>query len=624
MFDLIIPIVAVAMLVIVVLFVLPSITLGLVIIGERQVGIVVKRFSREGKGLPPGQLVALNGEAGYQADTLAPGWHFGYWSWMYSVIKVPVTVIPQGEIGLVVAADGRAVPPERILGRVVLSDNFQNARKFLTNGGEKGRQLGILTAGTYRINTAIFTVITARNAADNEMNPDELVVYSVEPDKVGIVTTLDGASIPEGEIAGLYLGGHDNFQNGQAFIEAGGQRGLQEQVLLSGSWNLNPWFVRVEQVPMTEIPIGYVGVVISFIGKAHMDISGESFKHGDLVNTGHKGVWAIPLYPGKHPINTRVMKIELIPTTHIVLNWADRAEQHGYDSRLESINVRSADGFAFELEVAQVIHVGALEASKVIMRVGSMQNLVDHVLQPIVGNYFRNAVQAYTVIDYLEERSKRQLDAAQHIREALKMYDVEAIDTLIGAITPPAQLMQTLTDRKLAEEQRKTYSVQEEAQKQRQQLVRQTELADIQQQVVKSEQGVNIAELLAQASIKKANGEAEATKLHALGEAEAIRATGQAHAEAYKLGAEAMGSQGYTAVQLMQIIGDRSVRIIPDIMVNGGGNGSSGGLVEALLGMIIKEQLGTRTVVPSSNGNGNGNGNGEKVTVSTPVTLPEQ
>ncbi len=599
MFDLLIPLLVIVVVVVVVLFVLPSITLGLVIIGERQVGIVVKRFTRGGPGLAPGQLIALKGEAGLQADTLAPGWHFGYWSWMYNIIKVPLVVIPQGEIGLVVSAAGEAVPPQRILGKVVDCDKYQDARKFLLNGGEKGRQLGILTSGAYRINTAVFNVITAHNAEANDMNPEDLHVYNIEPDKVGIVTTLDGAAIGEGEIAGLYLPNHDNFQDAQAFMSAGGQRGLQEQVLLSGSWNLNPWFARVEQVPMTQIPIGYVGVVISFIGKAHMDISGEQFKHGDLVNTGHKGVWAIPLYPGKHPINTRVMKIELVPTTNIVLNWAQRAEQHGYDARLESINVRSADGFAFDLEVAQVIHVGALEASKVISRVGSMQNLVDHVLQPIVGNYFRNVAQAYTVLDYLAARSERQQEAAEHIRVALKSYDVEGIDTLIGAISPPAQLMQTLTDRKIAEEQRKTYEVQEEAQKQRQQLVRQTELTDIQQQVVKSEQGVNIADLLAQAAIKQANGEAEATKLHALGEAEAIRVTGEARAEAYKLGAEAMGSQGYTAVQLMQIIGERGVRVIPDIMVNGGNNGG-GTIADALLGIVLREQLGQKavTVVP--------------------------
>lgn len=595
------------------LFVLPSVTLGLVVIGERQVGIVIKRFAGGNKSLPPGKLLALNGEPGYQADTLAPGWHFGYWSWMYSVQRVPVTVIPQGEIGLVVAADGAAVPPERILGKTVVCDNFQDARKFLTGGGEKGRQLAILTAGVYRINTALFTVITRANAQQHDMDADDLLVYSVEPDMVGIVTTLDGAPIPEGEIAGLYLPGHDSFQNAQAFIDADGQRGLQEQVLLSGSWNLNPWFVRVEQVPMTEIPIGHVGVVISYIGKAHLDISGSEFKHGDLVNVGHKGVWATPLYPGKHPINIRVMKTELVPTTNIVLNWASRVEQHAYDARLSSINVRSRDGFAFDLEVAQIIHVGALDAPKVISRVGSMQNLVDHVLQPIVGNYFRNSAQAYTVLDFLTARSERQGEAVQHIQKALRSYDVEAIDTLIGEIRPPDALMRTLTDRKIAEEQQKTYQVQEEAQKQRQQLVRQTELADIQQQVVKAEQGVSIAELQAQSKIKEASGQAEATRLNALGEAEGIRAIGEAQASAYRSGAAAMGAQGYTAVQLMQIIGERGVQIIPEILVNGG-QGGQGSLVEALLGIILANQVnGQAPAVPATNGS----------TPAQPPTLPE-
>jgi uncharacterized membrane protein YqiK len=280
---------------------------GAVFVRERQVGIVVKRFSRT--DLAPGQLVALDGEAGYQADTLPPGLHFGYWLWQYSVSKASVTVIPQGEIGLVVAADGASIPPQRILARVVACDNFQDARAFLRNGGEKGRQLGILTAGTYRIHTILFDVITASDAAVHGMPSDALRLYRVQLDRVGIVTTLDGAPIEPGEIAGPTVEGHRNFQDAQAFLEAGGRRGLQEQVLLSGSWNLNPWFAQVEQVPMTEVPIGYVGVVISYVGRAHEDVSGAEFKHGDLVNPGHKGVWVEPLHPGKHPLNTRVMKL---------------------------------------------------------------------------------------------------------------------------------------------------------------------------------------------------------------------------------------------------------------------------------------------------------------------------
>jgi uncharacterized membrane protein YqiK len=562
---------------------------GLVIIGEREVGIVVKKVSFSGRGLPAGRLIALEGEAGYQADTLAPGWHWFHWSWQYSVRKEPVVVVPQSEIALLVANDGTSIPPERILGKVIDCDNFQDARKFLTQGGEKGRQMGFLTAGTYRINTALFKVITTENASKHGMSADQLRLYTVQSDKVGIVTTLDGVPIQQGEIAGPTFAGHDNFQNGQKFIEARGRRGLQEQILLSGSWNLNPWFVQVEQVPMTEIPIGYVGVVISFVGEAQADVSGVAFTHGNLVNPGHKGVWVEPLYPGKHPVNTRIMRVELVPTINIVLNWSGRTERHKYDANLEALTVRSTDGFAFDLEVSQIIHVGALDAPKVISRVGSMQNLVDNVLEPSIGNYFRNSAQDYTVLDFLNARSERQAEAAEYIKAALRSYDVQAIDTLIGDIQPPASLMQTQTDRKIAEEQRKTYEVQQMAQTQRQQLVRETALADIQQEMVKSEQSVQIADLKAQAQIKQATGEAESTKLKAVGEAESIRATGTAKATTYRAGVEALGAQSYTAMQLMQIIGDRNVRLIPDVLV-GGNNGGTNGLVDGLLSLILWNQ----------------------------------
>jgi len=549
---------------------------GLVVIGEREVGIVTRKFS--GRSLPPGRLIALNGEAGLQADTLAPGWHFGFFSWQYNVRKASVVMVPQGEIGLVLASDGKTIPPDRILAKQIDCDDFQNARKFLTQGGEKGRQLGILTAGTYRINTDLFEVIISGNAAKYGMHAAQLKVYSVEPEKVGIVTTLDGIPIDEGEIAGAVIPNHDNFQKAQAFISQGGRRGLQEQVVLSGSWNLNPWFAQVEQVKMTEVPIGYVGVVISFVGASRTDVSGASFTHGNLVKKGDKGVWVEPLYPGKHPLNSQIMKMELVPTTNIVINFTTRfSGEHGYDRQIEALKLLSFDGFTYELEVFQIIHVAAMDAPKVISRLGSMQNLVDQVLRPIVGNYFRNSAQEFTILDFLSARSERQAEAAEHVRTALHAYDVQAVDTLIGMITPPEALMQTLTERKIAQEQQKTYEVQRLAQTQRQELVRETALADIQKQVVTAEQGVKIAELEAASKVKQANGEAEA-----------IRLTGQAKADAYLAGVRALGSQGYTTLQLMQVIGDRQVRIVPDVAVSG--NGSGAGLLDALMGTMLHDQ----------------------------------
>jgi hypothetical protein len=159
--------------------------LGFTSISENQVGIVVKRFATH--NLPPGRIVATEGEAGFQAETLAPGWRLGLWPWQYKVTKVPMVIIPQGQIALIVAADGATIPGERILAKVIDCDDFQDAKKFLENGGEQGRQLRILTAGTYRINTALFTVITQDNCGKHGMTPDQLRVFEVRADMVGII-----------------------------------------------------------------------------------------------------------------------------------------------------------------------------------------------------------------------------------------------------------------------------------------------------------------------------------------------------------------------------------------------------------------------------------------------------
>jgi uncharacterized membrane protein YqiK len=568
---------------------------GMWTIAPNKSGLVIKRF---GKPLESGRIIALDGEAGYQARMLSPGWHWGLWRWRYKVVKVPVVVVQPGEIALVVAADGQAMPQERVLGRNVECDRFQDAQAFLNGGGERGRQLAFLTAGTYRINPALFEVVMTSNAEQFDMTEADLRVYQMPPDRVGIVTVLDGRSIPPGDLAGPSVPGHDSFQRGQAFIDAGGCRGLQEEVLLSRSWNLNPWFVKVEAVALTEIPIGYVGVVVSYVGKEHLDLSGDGFTHGDLVEKGRKGVWNDPLLPGKHPINTRVMKVEPVPTTNIVLNWAQRTESHQYDQRLSSILVRSKDGFSFSLDVAQIIHIGMKNAPRVISRVGSMQNLVDHVLQPTVGNYFRNSAQRVTVLDFLSARSERQKEAFDNIKQAIEAYDVECIDTLIGDIVPPQELMKTQTDRKIAAELERTYEAQREAQVQRQALERETAVANLQNEVVRSEQMVRIAQQNALANAeaaqgdsnairRRAEGQAAAVRLNGDAEASAIRAIGAAKAEAYTLGIEAVGSGGYTAMQLASILGEHNVKLVPDIAVSGEG---TNGLVTAVLARMLSTE----------------------------------
>jgi uncharacterized membrane protein YqiK len=577
---------------------------GLVIVPENKTGLVTKKFVLFGehKELTGDRIIAVNGEAGFQAEMLSPGLHWWMWPWQYNIDMQGFVVIPEGHIGLVSAKDGLVPQTGRILGRRVECENFQDSLGFLMNGGQKGRQSSFITNGVYKINTHLFEVSIVKQA-------------TIQENMVGVITSLDGEPLENGQIAGKNVEGHNNFQDFDKFLELGGNRGLQQQTILAGTYNLNPWAVQLEEVQMTEIPIGHVGVVISFVGEDGVDVTGVNFKHGNLVGKGQKGVWAEPFGPGKYPINKYTNKIELVPTTNLVLNWANaRTESHNLDKGLNTITVRSKDGFPFNLDVSQIIHIPMTEAPKVIARFGNMNNLVSQVLEPTIGNYFRNSAQDSDVIAFLTTRKERQDSAKMHISKVLDEYNVHAVDTLIGDIVPPAELMKTLTDRKIAQEQEVTFETQKKAQVQRQTLEKETAIADMQGEVVKADQGVQIAERHADASVKKATGDAnsvkiaaeanaEATKLKAeadatrtslIGnaEAEAILSKGKSTAEAYKLAVDAMGKENFTTFKVTEEIGKNNVKIMPDLLISGGQNG--GNSMDGLLGLQILDMMGEK------------------------------
>lgn len=568
---------------------------GMVIIPEDKIGLVVKKFVLFGanRTLPEGRIIALNGEAGMQVDPLAPGIYWGYWVWQYQIEFANFTEVPLGQIGLIEAKDGNQLPTGAILGKSVECNGYQDGRLFLNNGGQKGKQRKYITNGVYRINTMLFNV--------------QLVdITVIGSGKVGVVTTLDGYPLDPGQISGKEIDGHNNYQDFDAFIEHGGQRGLQIQPILSGSYTINPWAVRVEMGEMVEVPIGHVGVVISYVGKEGKDVSGDGFKHGNIVSVGEKGVWKDVLDPGKYPINKATHKVQLIPTTNIVLNWADaKNESHNLDQNLCTITVRSKEGFPFNLDVAQIIHIPSNQAPYVTARFGSVENLVSQVLEPTIGNYFRNSAQKSGVIDFLDSREQRQDEAKKTIGEALKEYNVNAVDTLIGDIVPPPDLMKPLTSRKIAQEQEITYKSEMNAQKIRQELEKETALANMQGQIVTADQSVNIAAKKADAAVKEAEGQAksvelaakaEATKIEVTGRAEAtkIEAIGKATAEAYKKQVDAMGADNFSKFKVIEEIGKNKTKIIPEVLIQGSDGNSNP--IMGLLGFELLQKVQNGTV----------------------------
>jgi uncharacterized membrane protein YqiK len=572
---------------------------GFVVIGEHEVGIVIKKFSlNPSLKLPSDRLIALNGEAGCQADTLSIGSHWLF-PWMHTVLKEPIIEVAAKEIALVIANDGKPIPAKRRLGKVVSCNEFQDARKFLNNGGEKGQQLGILKTGKYRINTRLFTVITSANASAHGVNPQDLKVYAVDSDNVGIVTTLDGLEVTDEK--GITVGpivrdkeaqeGHDNFQNAQKFIDLGGWKGLQEEVIPTGEYNLNSWFIKVEQVPVTVISEGTIGVQVSLIGKeapkpdmsrisSQSDLAEEGFQ---LVEEGYRGVWKEPLGIGRYSINTKIRRIVVVPIYQITLDWTDDTDKpdNNYDKKLGTLKLWSRDGFPLSIEIKQRFFVPGKNASMMVSKIGSpgslkeelinessissdnkkfrsIRDLITRVLEPTVSNYFSNAVQDCEGLDFVDKRSDRQREAKSCIESALKDVGVTAVDTLIGEINLPPQLQKILNDRKIAEEEKKTLDIQKNAERARQDVLREAVIADKQKDLVSAEVNVEIA---------KSNADAQKHQTDA--NSDRIIREGQARAQAYREEINAFGStRDYVNYEVGIKAAENRVPLVPGVMVN--------------------------------------------------------
>jgi uncharacterized membrane protein YqiK len=223
---------------------------GVIIVPDDSVGVVTKKFVLLGnnRSLPDGKIVALHGEAGFQAGTLSPGLHIGLWPWQYTVDKVKFLTVPQGKVGCVEACDGQPLTG-RIVAKEVSCDTFQNAGAFLTNGGERGPQMGLIPPGTYRINTLLFNV----SVVD---------AVQVPPGKIGVVEARDGKSLASGRIIARQVD-CNSFQDSQAFIDRGGERGPQMAVMSPGTYRINPFMFSVSLADAVDVPDNKIGVVMT-------------------------------------------------------------------------------------------------------------------------------------------------------------------------------------------------------------------------------------------------------------------------------------------------------------------------------------------------------------------------
>lgn len=625
---------------------------GVRYIPNDRIGVIEKRWSFRGS-LKSG-FIALNGEAGFQPEILRGGIHY-LTPLQYRVHRMALVTIPQGRIGYVFARDGRPLHATQTLAANTPStSSYQDVRAFLAQGGQRGPQRTLLREGTYAINLAQFLVVTEGKLYYLGMSKEDdavfrqmgqtvadrggfaPVVIKGADDAIGIVTVHDGPSLPQGELIAPVVGDaphdlrtyHNNFQDPEAFLAAGGLRGRQLQVLVEGTYYINRLFATVELIAKTVVEVGHVGVVVSYTGAAGMDTSGSEYKHGELVARGQRGVWNEPLLPGKYAFNTYAGKVIMVPTTNFILKWTKgEIGSHKFDENLHEVSLITKDAFEPNLPLSVVVHIDYRKAPLVVQRFGDVKKLVEQTLDPMVAAYFKNIGQTRTLIQLIQERSVIQAISSEEMKARFSHYNLELEEVLIGTPTAGANdkhiaiILEQLRSRQIAEEQVETYKTQEKAAAKERDLREAMARASTQKQLTESELAITIEanqgkaayeRSIQQAAQKRTMAEAEATERRLLADAEAtrIRILGEAEADrAARVGiAEAVaideqvraygGPKFQVTQQVMksfaEAIAEAKVDVVPRVVIGGTGNGQgqTGSIAETLLALLLSDKLG--------------------------------
>jgi uncharacterized membrane protein YqiK len=655
---------------------LASWLLGLRYIPHSSVGIIEKFWSNRGS-LKEGNIVASKGEAGFQTRLLRGGLHWGFFPWQYKVHRQPLVTVSEGMIGYVYARDGRPLAPIQTLGQVVECNHFQDAQAFLQNGGQRGRQRLVLREGVYAINLALFVVITEDTVYSGPIREREQTKYAdwqnqlevarafdpvvigygsrvertagsardeatisrqddmelLPSDNIGVVSVQDGPTVPAGEIIAPELAlredglDHNYFQDPEAFLELGGKRGKQLQVLTDGTFFINRWFATVEVKPKTVIPIGYVGVVVSYYGSAGTDVTGDAFRYGEQVDPGHRGVWKQALTPGKYALNPYAVKVEMVPTVNFVLRWiTGQVESHHYDEDLLSLELVTADGYEPMLPLSLILHIDYQKAPRVVQRFGDVRRLISQTLDPILTAYFRDVAQGSHMLDLLTKREEIQQKATAELGRRFLSYDIECVAVLIGRpeakidkarpdYNPIELLFDQLRARRLAEEQKETYSKQEAAAVRLKELNQANAAAEKQKELTDTRIAIEVAanrgeaqlaeaQGLAKRDIARAEGESRSKELLGKGEAARIAQIGLSEAAVQLQKIRAYGDPRLFALNLVsEQFASSTQPLVPERLLvmgegrtggetPGAGTGAQNGMLGQLIALLLSEHSG--------------------------------
>jgi hypothetical protein len=309
------------------------------------------------------------------------------------------------------------VPPGRML--VIISKNGTELPegRVLARDGEKGIQEKVLGEGWHYVTPVVFTT---------ESHPN----VTIRPDHVGIVTVL-GGDLPAG---------------GRVLAEKDSEKGIRRDVLLPGSYRLNPYGFKVEEVESVRIEAGKIGVMRRLLGTDGPD----RFAH----NPEEKGILREVLQPGTYYLNTK--EFEVIPCEVGIYQTS-----YHYDPDLQkstAISFPARDGNTISMDCTIEWEVKPADWPDLVAAYGDLVVVERNVVDQHARKISRDRGFNYGAQDFLEgeKREKFQSDFTEELQTICQENKVVVHSAFIREMVIPDNFLQQKRERQLAAETRLT------------------------------------------------------------------------------------------------------------------------------------------------------------------------
>lgn len=516
-------------------------------VGPGQMAIIT---AKSGDPLPPGQILAKEGQMGIREEVLGEGRHF-YDPIMFDREIRPVITIPPGKIGVVTSKIGTELPQG----------------EFLAEPGQKGIWRKVLGPGKYRMNPYGYDV-----------KIENAVVVKIG--YAGVLTSLSGRQAPEGAFAGP------------------NEKGIRADILQPGLYYANP---KEIQVNILEIGVNQVsllgregGAVITKGQLESQNVAMGALQDSMLKEQEEKRRDYYRQAEAEGMQNIQIMKdfdassvrrkaaqasAQAVAPAKPGSQQRPNATTH---VRNEFVTFPSRDGFQISLDMTLEFELEPNKIAWLYRSYGDLPAVVDKIILPQILSITRNKGSEYGAKDFIvgEGREKFQKDITEALSLTMTERKILTHNALIRHVDVPMQILDPIQKASLAIEQDLTNKGRQTTARKLAEL--NTELSLIEQRSAEVAQETTKlkAEIAANQEKEVAQIQAEAVKQVADIERDTagVRATktrtlGQATADSMKLveGERAHGSQMKTLAfgdPVAFTLWEMASNLKPDLRIN--------------------------------------------------------